>query len=297
MFSHGISPEVRRYCAVRLLIWHSLYRIRAFDDTGTLLWDSGRTESDSLCAEWGGSSVPPRTRVKFSVSVWDENGIEGEPSESFFETGLPFNEKWKAQWISGDYRVNKAKRYPVDCFKKEFGVSSAQKARLYITACGLYEAKINGRKCGDFVLSPGITDYRKRVQYQTYDVTDLIASGGNVIEVELADGWYRGSCGAWGRKNQYGTQTKFIAQLEITDTEGNRIIVCSDSSWRWSADGPILFADNKDGETVNSELAPTYSGHAKTVSHGVIPTPSDNIPVKEHEIFKPNIIKTPFTYP
>ena len=61
-------------------------------------------------------------------------------------------------------------------------------------------SKNQRHKVRNFVLSPGITDYRRRVQYQTYDVTDLVKNGENVIEVELADGWYRGSCGAWGRK-------------------------------------------------------------------------------------------------
>jgi alpha-L-rhamnosidase len=56
-------------------------------------------------------------------------------------------------------------------------------------------------------MAPGYTDYRRRVQYQTYDVTELLREGENELTVQIADGWYRGSCGAWGRKNQYGTET------------------------------------------------------------------------------------------
>ena len=89
----------------------------------------------------------------------------------------------------GDYDVDKRRRYPVDCFYKRFPVSGAGRARLYITACGLYEARLNGSRVGDFVLAPGHTDYRKRMQYQTYDVTALLKEGENRLEVQLADGW------------------------------------------------------------------------------------------------------------
>ena len=104
----------------------------------------------------------------------------------------------------------------MDCFRKTFAAAGVQKARLYITACGLYEARLNGVRVGDAVLAPDITDYRKRVQYQTYDVTALVREGENELTVQLADGWYRGSTGAWGIRNQYGTVTKLLAQLELT---------------------------------------------------------------------------------
>ena len=109
-------------------------------------------------------------------------------------------------------------RYPVDCFKKEFSVEKdIKKARLYITACGVYEAKINGKRVGNFYLAPGITDYTKRVQYQTYDVSELIENGSNEINVQLADGWYRGYAGAWGLKQEYSYETKLLAQLRLCE--------------------------------------------------------------------------------
>lgn len=69
-----------------------------------------------------------------------------------------------------------------------------------MTACGIYEGYINGQKMGDFYLAPGITDYRKRIQYQTVDITNLLVNGDNTIDFMLGDGWYRGSVGAWGVK-------------------------------------------------------------------------------------------------
>ena len=64
-------------------------------------------------------------------------------------------------------------------------------------------------------------------------MTDMLTSGENELTVELADGWYRGSCGAWGLKNQYGTETKFLAQLEMMGIDGERTCVVSDGEWQW----------------------------------------------------------------
>ena len=266
------------------------YQIIAENDAGTILWNSGKMKSSSMRAKWGGKRVPPKTKVLWKVRLWDESDAVGDWAESIFETGIDL---WKAKWITGNYRANKKDRYPVDCFRKTFTVSGIQKSRLYITACGLYEAKLNGQRIGDFILAPGITDYRKRVQYQTYDVTGLLQSGENSLTVQLADGWYRGSTGAWGLKNQYGTETKLLAQLEITHIDGSVQTIITDESWNWSNDGPIRFADNKDGEVVNANNVPSYQGKAKITSHPVTPTASNNVSVTEHEHLKPILITTP----
>ena len=269
------------------------YRIVAKADEKTV-WDSGKVVSESMHADYP-NDLASRQRVEWSVTLWDENDREGEPSETaFFETGLISASDFRAKWISGNYRVNKKKRYPVDCFKKEFSARNVAKARLYITACGLYEALVNGKRVGNFVLAPGHTDYTKRIQLQTYDVTELLKNGENVITVELADGWYRGSCGAWGLRNQYGTQTKLYAQLEITDKSGNKAVIGTDQSWAWSNDGEIRFADNKDGEIIEAWRTPSYGGFAKETKCDVTPVSSNNVPVTEHERFSvQKVITTP----
>ena len=256
-------------------------------------WDSGKIESASMYAVYP-KGLHSRERVVWRVRLWDENGESGDWAESFFEMGLLAPSDWHAKWITGDYTVNKKERYPVDCFRRAFACEKPIKsARLYITACGLYEAKLNGNKAGDFSFAPGYTDYRKRVQYQTYDVTELLAAGENELTVQLADGWYRGSCGAWGLKNQYGTETKLLAQLEIDYTDETKTAVFTDQTWQWSNDGPIRFADNKDGEVVEAFREPMYGGKAKLTSHKVTPTASNNIPVTEHERFNPVITTAP----
>ena len=262
---------------------------------GETVWNSGKVESSSMThIPYGGPELHSRERVYWSVKLWDENGEGGEISHSFFEMGLLEASDWKAKWITGNYKVKKNERYPVDCFRKQISVDAEVKsARLYITACGLYEARLNGEKIGNFCLAPGHTDYRKRVQYQTYDVTELLSVGDHTMTVQLADGWYCGGCGAWGIRNQYGTETKLLAQLEITYADGRRDTIVTDESWDWSNDGPIRFADNKDGEVVNANREPSYSGKAKVTSHTVIPTASNNVPVTEHERFAPTVTKAP----
>lgn len=269
------------------------YRIVAKSD-GETIWDSGKISSDRMHADYP-NDLASRQRVEWNVTLWDENDSEGEPSETaFFETGLLSASDFAAKWISGNYRVNKKKRYPVDCFKKEFSAHNVAKARLYITACGLYEALVNGKRVGDFILAPGHTDYTKRIQLQAYDVTELLENGENVITVELADGWYRSSCGAWGIRNQYGTQTKLYAQLEITDKSGNKAVIGTDKTWAWSDDGAIRFADNKDGEIIEAWREPSYSGFANETKCDVTTVSSNNVPVTEHERFSvQKVITTP----
>ncbi len=256
-------------------------------------WQSGKVESGVMHAAYPETLVS-RERVNWKIRLWDENDTPGEWSEAFFETGLLQASDWKAKWISGDYAVNRKKRYPADCFCKTFTVDKpVLSARLYATACGLYEAHLGGEKIGNFCFAPGYTDYRKRVQYQTYDVTDLLQEGENALTAQLGDGWYRGSCGAWGRRNQYGTRTKLLMQLEITFEDGSQKTVVTDRTWQWSDDGPIRFADNKDGETVDASRVPSYSGHARETGHTVVPSASNNVPVTEHETFPPVITDAP----
>ena len=256
-------------------------------------WDSGKVASDSMRAIYP-EPLKSREMVDLAITLWDENNREGEVAHASFEMGLIDKADWQARWISGNYTVNPFVAHSVDYFKKEFVATDIKKARIYATACGLYELELNGRRVGDYVLAPGHTDYRKRIQYQTYDVTEMMEDGNNTITALLADGWYRGSCGAWGLKNQYGVRTKLLVQIEIEKNDGTRVVVGTDRSWTWSNDGALLFADNQDGEVVDARLYPSYSGTARVTSHSVMPTASNNVDIREKESFEnPKLIITP----
>ena len=275
-------------------VTQTAYQVVCVNEDGKTMWDTGKRPGNTMRVKYAGKDLKSRDRVVWKVRLWDENDRTEDWSETFFEIGLLSPSDWQAKWITGNYTVNKKGRYPVDCFKKALMIEKPiTKARLYITACGLYEARLGDRKIGSFCLAPGVTDYRKRVQYQSYDVTELLTCGENELTVQLADGWYRGSVGAWGIRNQYGTETKFIAQLEIRYADRSKSLIVTDDSWTWSNDGPIRFADNKDGEIVEAFRTPSYSGKAKITTHSVVPTASNNVPVTEHEHFHPVITTAP----
>ena len=254
---------------------------------GKLLWDSGKVESSRMSAVYEGEKLDSRDLCEWSLTLWDENGTPGETVTSIFEMGLLHKEDWKAKWICGNYRAKKNRRYPVDCFRKNFTAEETENARLYASAKGTYDVFLNGVRIEDCILAPGITDYRKRIQYQTYDVSALLRKGGNVLELRLADGWYRGSSAAYGVTNVYGTETSLIAQLEI----GGKTVCVSDESFAWSNDGPLRFADLKDGEIADLGLAPSYSGRARiAVQEGELVSP-DNVYVREKEVFRATLVK------
>ncbi|HTX80367.1 MAG TPA: family 78 glycoside hydrolase catalytic domain, partial [Longilinea sp.] len=269
------------------------YSITAKVDEETI-WQSGKISSSSMRAEYGGRSLLSRERVEWAVTLWDENNEPGQESTAFFEVGLLQPSDWSAKWITADCEINKKLRYPVDHFKKTFVADKpVKRARLYITACGLYEAELNGAKVGNAELTPGLTDYRKRVQYQTFDVTGLLREGENALEVALADGWYRGHLGALSTRNVFGTRTKMLCQLEIEYADGTHQTIGSDDSFTWSNDGDIRYADLKNGEVVEAGRCPSYAGRARLDAHPVRLSASNNVPVQQHERFTPKLILSP----
>ncbi|MDQ2660675.1 MAG: family 78 glycoside hydrolase catalytic domain [Actinomycetota bacterium] len=125
-------------------------------------------------------------------------------------------------------------------------------ARLFASARGIYELSLNGEKVGDQELAPGWTDFTQRIQYQSYDVTELVRSGENAFGAMLGDGWYAGYI-AWFGNHKYGEQTSVIAQLAIEYTDGSTQLVSTDSGWT-THPGPIRSADLQMGEDYDARL-------------------------------------------
>lgn len=152
------------------------------------------------------------------------------------EVGLLHASDWKAKFItSPDPPPPENVPHRPMVYRKTFTCDATKArayARLYITSLGLYAAYINGQRVGDHQMAPGWTSYHHRLQYQTYDVTDLLQAGSNVISVEVAEGWYAGRL-LWvaGLRNLYGNKPGFIAQLEIHDHKQGFEQVISDDSW------------------------------------------------------------------
>jgi len=152
-------------------------------------------------------------------------------------------------------RKNLLKRsyLPSPYLRKEFRVKSpVKRAILFASAEGVYEMHLNGRRIGDEFYQPGWTDYRKRIYYRAYDVTDLLQDGKNAIGGILGDGWFRGNISVLGQ-NQYGKTLRLLSQLHIDYEDGSSDAVVSDASWRASF-GPILKSDMQAGETYDARL-------------------------------------------
>lgn len=131
-------------------------------------------------------------------------------------------------------------------------------ANLTITAMGVYEAKLNGRRVGQFVMAPGWTSYHKRLQYQKYDITDLLTAGENHIEVTVGKGWYRSPLPGWGSPYQDELRSRpcgLAAQITLTFEDGSSKILSTDESWKVS-DGPVRFSEIYDGEIYDSTKTP-----------------------------------------
>lgn len=136
---------------------------------------------------------------------------------------------------------------PSPLLRKGFTVSRpVAQARLFTTALGLAETRLNGAKVGDDAVAPGWTDYGKRLQYKEYDVTGQIVQGANAIGAYLGNGWYAGTI-AWHGAQVYGSQPWYSAQLRITYTDGTTSTVATDGTWKYAA-GPIRSDDLQLGE-------------------------------------------------
>lgn len=276
-------------------LFQRAYRLEARDDDA-LLWDSGKINSNQTThIRYGGESLSSRQRVHWRVKLWGEHDLEGEWSEyAWFEIGLVSPSDWSATWVSAPFLPSKKKRYPADYFRKQFFLEhSVKKARLYATACGVYSARINGARVGEDRFTPGYTDYSKRLQYQTYDVTDHVQKGENTLDFVLGDGWFRGKIGAYGKRCAYGKRTMLLAQLELTFDDGTVQIVGTDGAFRWSNDGPIRENDMQDGESYDAERVPSYSGNAVETSFRTELVCSNNVPVREKEHFSAKLILSP----
>ncbi len=178
-------------------------------------------------------------------------------------------------WINADeiavmgdkpWRVPKVGLYlpPSPYLRKEFTIQEKiESAYVYVSSLGLYKLFINGRSISEDRLTPGWTDYHKRVYYNTYDVKDfIINSDKNGVGIILADGWYTGYIGWEKQREYYGKNPRVLLQLEVKYENGTTNYICSDELWK-AAYGPIREADLLMGETYDAKKEKDFSGWDK----------------------------------
>lgn len=251
-------PRLSWMVETQVLNWRQLaYEIEAYAPDGRLRDQTGKVESDqSTLLAWPFAPLAARERVSLRVRVWGSDGLLSSWSApTTVETGLLRTDDWSARFITPDWDEDTSQAQPAPLLRRGFTTRSGiAAARLYVTALGVYEARLNGAVIGDHALAPGWTSYSHRLRYQTFDVTALLAEGPNMLGVMLGDGWYRGRLSfGGGRRNIYGDRLGLLAQLEVTYDDGTTERIVSDDSWR-AARGPILASDIYDGETYDARL-------------------------------------------
>ncbi len=222
----------------------------------SIVWDTDRFPSaQSIHVAYDGNELQSTTRYFWRVRIWDNHGRQSAWSETaWFETGILNQDEWTGQWIGIPWEEDKTKSEPVAMIRKDFSTRGRiASARLYATSLGLYQAELNGKKVGDQLFTPGWTAYASRIQYQTYDITEMLHSGNNAIGFMLGDGWYRGYIG-WGtQKNYYGDKLALKAMITITYSNGDTQIISTDPTWK-ATTGPVLKSDIYNGEYYDARL-------------------------------------------
>ncbi|KAB5559706.1 bacterial alpha-L-rhamnosidase-domain-containing protein [Coniochaeta sp. 2T2.1] len=225
--------------------------------------ESGRVDTfsvnsdQSLLVPWPDSPLAEAEAASVRVRA---HGLDGQPSTPWsewttVETGL-LDSSWEGVLpitCSAPTDVDLPK--PPLYFRKSFSVPpNTASARLYITALGIYEAELNGKRVGDHVLAPGWQSYHFRHVYDTYDVTELLASGENAIGVTVGEGWWSGRMGyAGGQQNIYGDRIGLLSLLVVTLADGTKVRIATDSTWQCSK-GPTVASEIYNGETYNARL-------------------------------------------
>lgn len=233
-----------------------------------LIWDSGKVISNNTNQiNYNGKELQSNKKYYWQVKVWDEKGVSSLSEINFWSMGNLNYLDWQGQFISHNVGYNKKDKYkelylpPARYLRHSFTISKKiKRATAYTTALGLYELRLNGNKVGNDYLLPGWTDYNERLYYQTFDITNQITQGENVVGAIIADGWYAGYIGYAllvqldKVREFYGVNPAFMGQLKIEYEDGtSEIIASNDETWK-SNSGPIIEADIIMGETYDARL-------------------------------------------
>ena len=268
----GLEGRGRKQSGYQILVASSM---KILDANEGDIWNTGLVASDqSSQVRYGGLALVSNREYFWKVRIRDDAGkIYPYGKTSSFNTGLLGEEAWKAAWIGRGnanevvadvdsfltqklskevLKVIPDSRSPI--FRHEFRIEKKiNRARVFVAGLGLYELRLNGKKVGNSVLSPSKTDFRKRILYDTYDVTAELNSGINAMGIMLGNGWFNGQKKYWGWQMQWYGSPRAIVQLEIEYADGTKSLVMTDGNWK-SSWAPITFNCLFDGEQYDARL-------------------------------------------
>ncbi|MDQ0112177.1 glycoside hydrolase family 78 protein [Paenibacillus harenae] len=284
----------------------SAYQVQVATDRAfeAVRWDSGKIISaQSIHVELDSMQLEARTRYYYRVQAWDGFGANtGWSTASFFETGLADASGWQAEWITAPESLIPQADDRSPQLRTFFEVAGAvESARIYVTALGLYELKLNDERVGDHYFTPGWTSYWNRLQYQTYEVTGLLKEGDNALGALLGNGWYKGYLGYRGQKETYGANRALLLELHIRYKDGSEQHVFSGNRWQ-AGESAIRMSDIYMGEHYDARLERDWRDRSQDgwQQAAVVEHPKDiivaqeNVPVTKLERLKPiELVRTP----
>jgi len=215
-----------------------------------LVWNSGRqATANSAHIRYEGEKLRSFCQYRWTVEVWINDREESLLSdEAVFSVGFLEQELWQGGWISYPFDYGRNPRF----FRREFSVKNGlHRAVLYSTSRGIHEEYLNGSKISDAYFAPGWTDYKKRIYYRAYDVTEQLYVGDNVIGAILAEGWYKGPVGYAGDMALYGNRISLLMNLRLEYADGSVETISTDEKYVSSL-GPFQESTFLTGETYDS---------------------------------------------
>ena len=224
-------------------VFQDAYRITVREESGKTVWDSGKTEkSDMVDVPYDGEPLKTDTRYTFEIEAW-VNGQHLISETGRFTTGLlgkPFAGKWITPEKGGIVT-------PETCpfVRKTFKASPVVYATFFIYSYGWYEFYINGRKTDDRLLSPAKSSYKSILYYDSYDVTDFLVDGENVISLILGDGYNSNANPYMGR---WSGAKRLIASLRLHYADGTVQEIGTDESWKYISETPFICNNLYNGE-------------------------------------------------
>lgn len=273
------------------------------DRAGAANTEKHRIESDqSLHVAWPSAPLQSRERLRVRVT---SHGVDGTSATSEWldvEAGLFDRKDWKAELITGPVQ-DADKPKPPFALRKTFIVSKGKAARagtgtgvgtgtarIYATAHGLYKLWLNDQPVGDQVLAPGWQAYRHHLNYQIYDISDLLRDGENTIVGELGEGWFAGRIGFMGSRNQFGDRLGLLCQIEVD----GEVVDKSDNTWQ-VVSSPVLLSEIYNGEVYDTnvqrhgrETIPLESGGGSGGGSGRGSTSAEVIAFPQAQLISPD---------
>ncbi len=221
--------------------------------TGTTKQSYVVESAEQVLVPWPGEPLASRERAEVRIRVRGADDWSEWSEPASVEAGLLSPDDWSARFISPRDNVLGS---PAPLLSAALDLpGDITKARLYVTAHGIYLPELNGSRVGDDELAPGWTAYQHRLRYQTYDVTELVRAGDNQLEFLVGNGWYRGRLGFREQSQVYGTRLAVLAQLEVTTGDGQVHTFGTDDTWN-ARESAILADDLYDGQRTDLRRTP-----------------------------------------